>query len=356
MNTAKIKTSLKKLPSSRAEITVAIPYTEITGYRGKAMARIQETIEIAGFRKGHVPEAKIIEKIGETGILADMADLALNEAYPVIIEQTKIAPIGRPEINITKLAPDNDVEYVITTDVLPTVEIKNVEKLAKTKNSEILEITVNDEEVANAIKEIRQMRAHQKMHDDGVDHHDHNHQNIADTDLPELTDEYVKTLGKFENVDDFNVKLRENMTKEKESHAHEKRRIEIIESIIDAGTYDIPESLVDYELNKMLEQFKHDLAMQGMKIEEYIQHVGKSLDDMKSDWREQAVKRVKMQLTLDEIAKDFKVVPDQTKVDEQVNQIMEMYKDQDVEHGNVVAYVTQMLTNSAVFDWLEAQK
>ncbi len=354
--TTSIKTEVKKLPQSQAEIHVTIPYEKVAGYRAKSIASLQNSVEIDGFRKGHVPESKLIEKVGETGLLADMADMALTDLYPTIIEQSKVQSIGRPSISITKLAPENDVEYVITTDVMPTVELNDVEKITKAKNAEPLDSVVTDTDIENAIKEIRQMRAHQQMHDDGVDHHDHNHQNIPDDQLPELTDEYVKSLGDFSDVNDFKTKLKENMIKEKETHAHEKRRIEIIEAIVAAGTFDIPESMVDFELNKMFEQFSYDLSMSGMKMEDYLQHIGKSIEDMRNEWREQAVKRVHMQMALEKIASDFSIKADQTKIDEQVNQIMEMYKDQAVEQANVVAYVTQMLTNGAVFDWLEAQK
>ncbi|HQV64796.1 MAG TPA: trigger factor [Candidatus Paceibacterota bacterium] len=356
MSTTHIKTEVKKLPNSQAEIKVTISYEKVAGYRTKSIAALQNTVEIDGFRKGHIPESKLVEKVGETGLLAEMADNALTDLYPTIIEQAKVESIGRPSISITKLAPDNDVEYVITTDIMPTVELKDVEKIAKAKNKESLEIEVTDEDIEKAIKEIRQMRAHQQMHDDGVDHHDHNHQNIADADLPELTDEYVKTLGAFENVSDFKVKLKENMVKEKETHAHEKRRIEIIESIIDAGTFDIPESMVDFELNKMFEQFNYDLSMSGMKMDEYLKHIGKTPEDMRNEWRPQAVKRVNMQMALEKIATDHKIKADQEKIDTQVAEILEMYKGQDVREENVIAYVTQTMNNAAVFDWLEAQK
>jgi trigger factor len=354
--TTPIKTEVKKLPNSQAEITVTISHEKVAGYRAKSIAALANTVEIDGFRKGKVPESKIVEKIGETGLLAEMADNALTDLYPTIIEQAKVESIGRPSISITKLAPGNDVEYIITTDVMPTIELKDVEKLAKAKNSEALEIEITDEEIEKAIKEIRQMRAHQQMHDEGVDHHDHNHQNIDDADLPELTDEYVKTLGAFENVEDFKTKLKENMKKEKETHAHEKRRIEIIESIIDNGTFDIPESMVDFELNKMFEQFNYDLSMSGLKMEEYLGQIGKTPADMRTEWRDQAIKRVHMQMALEKIASDFNVKADQQKIDTQVAEIMEMYKGQAVQEENVIAYVTQTMTNAAVFDWLEGVK
>ncbi len=356
MNTANITTKTNKLPNSRVEITVTIPIAEVTTFRSQVLKELKETMEIDGFRKGHVPESKILERIGEMGLLAEMADRALTESYPTIIERSAIQPISRPEINITKMAPENDIEYVITTDVLPTVTIHDVQSIAKENNKEIITSEISDQEIENAIREIRQMRAHQKMHDDGVEHHDHNHQNIPDDQLPELTDEYVKTLGEFADVADFKKQLQENMEKEKQANEHEKRRIAIVEAIIAKGEYDIPASIVDFELEKMLEQFKHDLAMNGMKIDEYLNHIGKKIEDMKNEWREQAEKRVRMQLTLEKIAEEFTIKADQEKIDTEVAKLMEMYSQESIQKENVVNYVTQILTNTAVFDWLEEQK
>lgn len=356
MNTEHIITEVKKLEHSRVEITVTIPTVEIESFRNQVIRSLQQSIEIDGFRKGHAPEPKIIERVGEMGILAEMADQALSESYPTIITKTEIMPIGRPEIVITKLVPGNDVMYTITTDVMPTVVINDVEKIAQEKNKHELTIAVTDADVEKAITEIRKMRAHEKMHEDGIDHHDHNHHNIADTDLPELTDDYVKGLGNFETVADFTQHVRTNLEQEHTATAHEKRRLEIIEAIMDKGTYDIPASIVDFELNKMMEQFSYDLAMNGMKIDEYAQHIGKSVDDIKHEWKDQAEKRVRMQLTLEKVAHDFSIKPDQEKIDAEVEKIMDMYQNESLQKENVVTYVTQIMTNTAVFDWLEAQK
>ena len=356
MNTSHIKTDVKKLPNSQVEISVIIPIAEVETFRKKAIAQFKETVEIDEFRKGHVPESKLIEHVGETGLLAQMADEALTESYASIITQSNINPIGRPTIQITKLAPENDVEYVITTDVMPTITLDDVKKIAKEKNKTALETAVTDEEVEKALKEIRQMRAHQKMHEDGVDHHDHNHQNIDEKDLPEVDEAFVKSLGNFESVEDFMNKLKENMSKEKEVNAHEKRRIEIIESVIESGIFDMPESIVEFELNKMMEQFKYDLSMSGISIEEYAKQLGKTVNELRNDWHDAAVKRSKMQLALEKIATDYDIKPAQEKIDEQVAQITEQYKDQNIDEARVVAYVTQTLSNAAVFDWLEEQK
>ena len=351
----KIITTVTSLPESRVEIKAVIPYEIITTYQEAALKKLGETVKIDGFRPGHIPESVLREKVGSLGLLAEMADLALTDRYSEIILESKSQPIGRPDITLSKLAPENDVEFVITSDVMPTVKISNVKKSAEKHNVEKTDVTVTDEELEQAIKEIRQMRAHDKMHEEGIEHHDHNHQNIPDDQLPELDDAFIKTFGDFASVEDFTAKFKENLLKEKERSVKEKKQIALIEEIISEGTFEIPVSMINFELDRMIEQFKHDLAMSGMKIDEYLGHIGKTLEDIRSEWKEQAKKRVQTQLSLEKIAEEFSITPDQEKINEQVTQLKEMYQNQ-VDESNIIAYVTQMMTNTAVFDWLDAQK
>ncbi len=352
----KIITTVNKLPNSQVEITATIPYETIKGYRAKAIKQLQETITIDGFRKGHIPESALIEKIGEHGLLAEMADHALTDSYSEIITESKTQPISRPEISITKLDLESDVTFTITSDVMPSIEITDVKSIAQKNNKETFDTTITDEEFEKSLKEIRQMRAHDKMHTDGIEHTDHNHQNIPDEELPGLDTEFVKTLGDFENVEDFKAKFRENLVREKENQAREKNRLAIIEEILEKGTFDIPTSMINFELDRMVEQFKHDLAMSGMKLEDYLNQIGKKIEDIRTEWNDQAKKRVLTQLILEKIAIDFSITPDKEKVDAQIAQMKEMYKDQAVDEANIIGYVNQMFTNMAVFEWLESQK
>ena len=207
--------SIKKLEKSRVELSGTVPAKQFETYRAKALASLADRVEIDGFRKGHVPADVLAKKVGDMGILESMAEFAIMDAYPKMLTEEKIDAIGRPEIHITKIANDNDLEFTVTTAVMPTVKLADAKKIASSENKHETTVEVTDEEIEQSIKELRQMRAHHLMHESGVEHHDHNHTAIADDKLPELNDEFVKTLGKFENVEDFKTKLRENVLAEK---------------------------------------------------------------------------------------------------------------------------------------------
>ncbi|MDB4984682.1 MAG: tig, trigger factor, trigger factor [Patescibacteria group bacterium] len=352
-----MKPEIKPLDRSRIEISGTVPAEKFESYRDRAIAAIGRRVKIDGFREGKVPANMIEKHVGEMGILEQMAELAISDAYPTVIIDNKIEAIGRPEIHIKKIAKGNDLEFSVITAVVPKIDLGDYKKIAKSTNKETISVEVTDDEVDGSIKELRQMRAHHLMHEHGHDHTDHNHANIEEKDLPALDDEFVKTLGAFESVEDFKTKLRENLAKEKTRQENEKKRITMIDGIIEGASIDLPDLLVDIELDKMMSQFAYDISMTGMTMDDYLKRIEKTEDALKAEWRINAEKRAKMQLILDKVAEDEKLEPNQEEIQSETAKILEMYKDaQDVSEERVRAYVTQILTNAKAFEYLEGLK
>src|SRR3989344_6020698 len=94
----------KKLPKSEVEIEVSLPADFLVSARKKAIEMIGLSLDISGFRKGHVPENVVVERVGEGKILEEASDILLREHFPKIIEQAEgLDIIGRPKISVTKL-------------------------------------------------------------------------------------------------------------------------------------------------------------------------------------------------------------------------------------------------------------
>ena len=352
-----MKPEIKPLDKSRVEISTSIPAEKFESYRHGALATLARHVKIDGFRDGKVPSVMIEKQVGEMGVLEQMAELAISDAYPTIVVEQKIQAIGRPEIHIKKIAKGNELEFSIITAVLPTVDLGDYKKIAKEANKGDISVEVTDDEIAGSIKELRQMRAHHLMHEAGVEHHDHNHANIADEDLPTFDDEFVKTLGAFESVEDFKTKMKENIKAEKTRQESEKKRVAMIDGIIENSKIDLPDVLVDAELDKMMQQFAYDISMAGMTMDDYLKRIEKTEESLKSEWRINAEKRAKMQLILDKVATNEKLEPSDSEIQAEVAKILEMYKDsQDVSEDRVRAYVTQILTNAKAFEYLEGLK
>lgn len=377
------KYTKKELENSRVEISGTISYEDLIIHEEIALARLAKEIEIDGFRKGQVPPATARQYLQDMAILEAMAEEALMKEYGDIITNHAPDAIGRPDINITKIARDNPMEFKMTVTVMPKIKLPDYKKIAKTENKNKQTVTVTDEEVEKSLSELQKMRAGGNKIENGEERtththpdgsiHDENHNDVVgsetagDSDigtiktktdkdlmLPELNDEFAQSFGDtFKTLEDLKNKIRENMQKEKEMIESDKVRMAIGEKIIDEMETSIPDLLIDGEIERMAYRMESDLANSGMNLEEYAKMIGKSMDDIKVEWRPSAEKRVKLQLALDEIAKLENVTPDAEQVEKEVEQLKQMYKDIDPLRAKL--YVESQLKNEKTFEFLDAQ-
>jgi trigger factor len=358
--------SLKKLDKSRVELVASLSAVIFDSYRHTALKNLNESVTVDGFRKGKIPENILVQKVGEKTILEEMAELTISKAYPEILISEKIDAIGRPEVHITKLAMNNPLEFTITTAVVPTFELSDYKTLADAgiKKLPAQEEKVTDKELDEAILRIRKskvphegnpqaVRAEQSSHE-GHDHEKmtaEEHEKAIMANLPELTDDFVKTLGDFTDIPDFKNKLSTMLIENKKNMSKEKRRIAIGDAIGEKTKVELPDIMIESELNRNEAQFKADIERMGLKIEDYLNHTKKTMDDLHVEWRPHAEKKAKLQLILNAIAEKEKLHPSKEEVKNEVDHILEHYKDADRERAE--AYAETVLTNEKVFQWLE---
>jgi len=352
MNKTYTNFSLKKLDKSRVEITAVLPANIFDSHRKEAIKNLNESINVDGFRKGKIPENILVQKVGEKTVLEEMAELAISKAYPEILINEKVDAVGRPEVHITKLAMGNPLEFTIVTAIVPTFELPDYKDIA---NAEIKKFPKNEEKVSDkeldeAILRIRKSK---------VSHGDHDHAKLTAEEhekmimdnLPELTDDFVKKLGDFADVPDFKNKLSTMLVEDKKNLIKEKRRVAIADAIGEKTEVELPDIMIESEINRNEAQFKADIERMGLKIEDYLNHAKKTMIDLRVEWRPHAEKKAKLQLILNAIADKENLHPSKEEINNEVEHILEHYKDADRERAEV--YAETVLTNEKVFQWLE---
>lgn len=353
------KIKITKLPNSLVEIEGEIDADVFESYFNKALKKLGENLKLDGFRQGKVPENIMLQKIPEISILEEMAEMALGENYPKIIEENKIDAISRPEIAITKLARKNPLGFKIKTAVLPEITLPDYKALAKKAISEVTDeeknVSVSDEDVQKTIVDIQKSRA-PKVHmatPPETSPSKGEEDKPVEPELPEVNDEFVQALGPFKDVADFKAKLKENIKLEKENALKEKTRLKIIEKIIEESKLEVPEILIDIELDKILYRMESDITQMGLKFEDYLTHLKKSKEDLRKDFRVDADKKAKLALILNEISKVEKITASDEQVANEVAHILEHYKDADPERARM--HAENVLTNEQIFQFLENQ-
>lgn len=266
------------------------------------------------------------DHLGDDRILETMAEMALQETYPTILKDEKIDAIGRPEVQITKLANGNPLGFKITTAVYPKFDLPDYQSLVKAINTApTVAITIEEKEIDDL---------------------------LAQAKTPPLpTREQIKNY----------------LTQDKTQAEKDKRRVKILDAIIAQTPMVLPKILIETELNKMLEEMKANIVNLGGKparqghsggFEDYLAHLKKTEAELKTDWQESAVKRVKSGLILEAIAIKEKIAPAVEAVETETKRLLERYPKTSAgwRTSNVRAYVVNRLTNEEVFKHLEAIK
>lgn len=376
-----IKTfTVTKEPDAQVKIEGEVPYDELAKERQAAITKLGQNVEVDGFRKGHVPENIILAKVGEMAVLNEMAERALGKIYPAILKEHNVDAIGYPQIQVTKLAPDNPLGFTATVAVVPEITLPDYTALAKAANQDKASAEVTDEDVEKQIGEIlRQKVAYERLQKKAAKEAEAKEAVTDPTDLPTpeseaqksaeqddaefdpenielpaLTDELVQTLGQpgqFQSVDDFKAKIREHLEIQKKQEAEAAHRAKITDAIIEKTEMELPQVLVNSEINQMFGQMEEDLTRAGLKMDDYLAHIKKTKEELVTEWTPAATKRAKLQLILNEIAQKEDIKPDEEQLNAQVAQLKEQYKDAD--EMRVRVYVASVMTNEAVMQFLE---
>ncbi len=378
-----MKITTNKLEKSEMEILGVIESIDFEKYEAKALGKIGERVELPGFRKGKAPASKIKETVPEMELLEEMAERAISDAYPKILEENKIDAIGRPEITITKIGKGSDLEFKIVTAILPEIKLPDYKKIANTeikKGDYTKEIVIDEKEVEKVILDLRKMRAeqatnkeahtgHENMTEEPARPHDHSgaggehakaHETdatekaeIKESDYPAFDDEFAKSFGEFKTADELKEKIMNNLKIEKETEQKDKLRLAMVEEIVKQAEGEIPEILIESETDKIMYRLQADITQSGFKMEDYLKQINKTEADLRSEWRGDAEKRAKLQMIIHTISEKENLKPTEEEIEKDVTQITTMYKEADPARAR--AYVEQMLENEKVFKFLEQQ-
>lgn len=325
------------LPHSEVELKGSVPFDALESYREEALAHIAEQMELPGFRKGHVPKDVALKRVGETAVLEEAVEHCMQDLYPAVLDAHEVHAVGRPDIRVTKLAAGNPVELTIRTTVYPEVPLPKNWKTIGEKTPREATPEVTEEDVQKTLESLRQSRKTKK--EDGAE------------ELPELTDEFAKSLGAFENMAALKEQIQKGMHEEKARAARDARRSKIIDALLDGTQIEVPALFVESELEKILAQMREDIGRMGLKFEDYLKHANKTEDDIRSEFREQAAKRAKLQLALNKIAEEEKIEADKDKVEEEMKHALEHFPDAKPELVRI--HIETVLRNEKIFQLLE---
>ena len=182
--------------------------------------------------------------------------------------------------------------------------------------------------------------------------------NIKTKELPTIDDKFADDCSEFSTLEELKKDIKNKIKLRKERDAEQKQEEEILKMITDASKVEIPQSLIDRQVEDFLRDFEYRLSYQGLKLEEYVNYMGTTIEDLKKDKRVDAENTVKTRLVIEKILTDENItVSDQDIADkynigkEKPLSIAEVKKELNNEQ---LAYMENGLLLKKFFDFLKA--
>lgn len=149
---------------------------------------------------------------------------------------------------------------------------------------------------------------------------------IEHMDVPEIDDAFAKSLGNFSSLSELKKSIAEGISSEKEEKEKERIRGALLEKVAEKAKMDVPESMVEEQLDRMVDEFDESLRRQGMEMGLYLAHIKKTKEELRREWRVQAEKQVRLTLTMRAVAKKENIKVDDDEVKDAVNGTLKNYR------------------------------
>ena len=148
---------------------------------------------------------------------------------------------------------------------------------------------------------------------------------IKAKELPELDDEFAQDVSECDTLAAYKEEVKKNLTDRKEADARRTKEDEAIEKIIDAAKMDIPDAMIDNQVNSMINDFANNMMQQGLSMDQYMQFTGMTIDKFKEQVRPDAIKRIQSSLVLEQIAKEENIEVSDADVDAEIEKMAAAY-------------------------------
>ena len=157
---------------------------------------------------------------------------------------------------------------------------------------------------------------------------------IKKKELPEINDEFAKDASEFDTLEDWKKSIKEKLEKENTSKAKFEMEDAAIEEVCKNAKVEIPSGMVETQTDNMEQDLSQRLSYQGMNLDQYLQMVGKTKQEFRDEYKEEAEKQVKTNLVLEAIEKDAKIEVTEEEIGEKIKEMAEMYGQKEEEVKN----------------------
>ena len=179
---------------------------------------------------------------------------------------------------------------------------------------------------------------------------------IKKKELPELDDEFAKDVSEFDTLKELKASIKEKQQKQNDERAKYETQDAVIKAVCENVKVDIPSGMIETETENMLKDMEQRLAYQGLKLDQYLQIMGKTKEDMQKEYEPEAIEAIKSRLALEAVIKAEKIEVADVDVEEKMKEMAKNYgKENDEEfmkNENVINYIKKGLESEKALEFL----
>ncbi|MBX7431396.1 trigger factor [Mycobacterium sp. Y57] len=366
-----MKSTVEKLSPTRVRINVEVPFTELEPDIDRAFKQLAKQVRLPGFRPGKAPRKLLEARVGRGAVLEQVVNDALPGRYSEAVTSSSLQPLGQPEIEVTKLADNEELVFTAEVDIRPEIELPDLTALGITVDP----IAVADEDVDTELEALQKRfgtltgadRAAEtgdfvsidlsatvggqdvpEAATEGLSHEVGSGQLIEGLDdaivglaegesrvftttlvagehagqeaqvtvtvksvkrreLPELDDDFAQLASEFDTIDELRDDLRGKVGQAKRIQQAEQIRDKAIEVLLEQVEVPLPEKIVQGQVDDTLHNAIHALDHDEDKFADALAEQGSSREEFDADNRSNAEKAVKTQLLMDAIADQLEI-------------------------------------------------
>ena len=376
-----MQSAVETLSPTRVRLSVEVPFAELKAELDSAYKKIGAQVRVQGFRPGKVPPRILDQRVGRSVVLEEAIQEALPRLYTEAVNESGVTPMGRPEVDVTKLDDNVELTFTAEVDVRPEFELPAYDSIAVTVGDAV----VSDEDMTTQVDELRERFAKLNPVEraaangdfvtldlvatvdgeevpggtasglsyevgsgdllDGIDEvlvgksagdattfsttlvageMEGQQAEVAVTvqavnerELPAADDTWAESTG-FETYAELETDIRTRLEKMKKMQQGVEARDAILEALLAKVDAPLPGSVVEAEVNWRQQSTNDQLQQGGLTLDQYLENEGKGEEEFQAEIREGAEGAVKAQLVLDTVADKEELGVNDAELTEQV--------------------------------------
>jgi trigger factor len=361
-----VKSTVETLGPTRVRLAVEVPFEELKPSLDAAYKKIGAQVKVPGFRPGKVPARVIDQRVGRAAVLEQAINEALPRVYTQAARDAAIRPLGQPEIDVTNLDDGQSLSFTAEVDVRPEINVPDLDGLEVTVADVGVSDDEVDEQLSDLRDRFGTLKAVERpvqtgdyvsldllaMADgaeveggsakglsyevgtgdliDGLDdalvgksagesatftstlqQGDNAGAeaeitaaviSVKEKELPPVDDDFAQLASEFDTVEELKDDLRTRLTRVKALEQGGQARDSVLEKLMEAIEFPLPESAVKAEVDFREHEVVHSLGHDDAMLDRYLGAQSKTREEFNSELREGAEKSVRGQLLLDAIA------------------------------------------------------